>query len=67
MCCITLTALEATMATTEATRDVNYEVRTPWLPQRSSGTRTPRMNWVVVTGENGVRQLRTNWNAAQDD
>jgi hypothetical protein len=63
MCCITLTALEA-MATTELTQRVNYEVRTPWLPRDQHEL---RMNWVVVTDENGKHQLRMHWDVAKDD
>ena len=66
MSCITLTALHSMMTTTEFMPAVNREVRTPWLPQNV--TQKPvRMNWVVVTRANGQRQLRMNWNAAQDD
>jgi hypothetical protein len=66
MCCITLTALEATMATTELTRAGNLEVRTPWLPQNSE--RKPvRMNWVVVTDNNGQQQLRMHWELPASD
>jgi hypothetical protein len=63
MCCITLTALGA-MATTELTRNVNYEVRTPWLPRDQHEL---RMNWVAVTDENGKHQLRMHWDVAKDD
>jgi hypothetical protein len=67
MCCITLTALDATMATTELTRNVNQTVGAPWLPQNTE-PKSVRMNWVVVIDENGTPQLRMHWNApAQDD
>ena len=66
MCCITLTALEAAMATTQLTQAANFEVRSPWLPQHAE-QEPVRMNWVVVIGENGKRQLRMKWDAARDD
>lgn len=66
MACITLTALQTLMKTTELIPAVNREGRTPWLP-RNTAQKPVRMNWVVVTVSNGTQQLRLNWNAAQDD
>lgn len=67
MCCIALTALEATMATTELTQTAKHEVRTTW-PTRQNSERTPlRMNWVVVIDENGQRQLRMHWDVPEQD
>ena len=60
MGCITLTALPATMPTTELTRAVIHEVSTPWLPQHAD-CKPVRMNWVVVTDKNGKRFLRMHW------
>jgi len=53
------------MMTTEFMSGGRREVRTPWLPQHSENP--VRMNWIVVTDANGIRRLRSNWNAAQDD
>lgn len=66
MSCIPLNALQTWMTTTELMPTVNREVRTPWLPQNTA-QKPVRMNWVVVTKDNGTPQLRMNWNAAQDD
>jgi hypothetical protein len=64
MCCITLTALAATMPTTEVKRDVKRKPRNSWVPQITE--RAPvRMNWVVDIDENGKRQLRMHWYAKQ--
>ena len=66
MSCITLTALAATMPTTEVTTAVNRKLRNSWLPQNAE--RAPvRMNWVVVTDENGKRELCMHWNATTTD
>jgi hypothetical protein len=65
MCCITLIAVEAAMATTELARNVNHVVGTPWLPKQGNG-KLVRMNWVVVT-ENGKQRLRMNWDVAARD
>lgn len=67
MCTTTMNALETTMATTQVMHDVNYEVRSPWLPQPKAEHKPLRMNWAVVTGEDGTRQLRMHWEAARDD
>lgn len=66
MCCITLTALPATMPTTELRQAVNHEVPTPWLPQNAD--RKPvRMNWVVATDKNGKRSLGMHWDMTCKD
>jgi hypothetical protein len=64
MCCITLNALEATMATTQLMHDVSYETQSPWLPEQKAERAPLRMNWVVVTGDEGKRQLRMHWDVA---
>jgi len=54
-------AQPATMATTQLAREISYEVSTP-CPWTLNTERQPlRMNWVVVTGKNGSRQLRMQW------
>lgn len=67
MCCITLTAMEATMATTQLTREFSQETRTSWLPRQTAERMHLRMNWVVVTDKNGNRQLRAVWKALAED
>ena len=62
MSCITLTALEEMMTTTELTPTVSREIRTPWLPQNAEQTPV-HMNWVVVNDKNGDCQLRMRWQA----
>ena len=56
MCSTTWIALGATVATTELRRAVNREIGAPWLPQNVD-RESLRMNWVVVTDENGQRHL----------
>lgn len=53
------------MMTTEFMSGGRREVRTPWLPQHSDENPV-RMNWIVVTDHNGVRRLRSSWNARQN-
>ena len=66
MCCITLTALAATMPTTEFKPAVNRKLRNSWLPKNVE--RAPvRMNWVVVTDENGNRRPRMHWDSTTKD
>jgi hypothetical protein len=67
MCTTIMNALETTMATTQVMPEVSYEVRSPWLPEKKAEYKPLRMNWVVVTGEDGTRQLRMRWDAAKDD
>jgi hypothetical protein len=62
MGCITLTALETTMATTEVTRN-SHGALMPWLPQQENNL---HMNWVVVTGINGPPVLRSRWTSAKN-
>jgi hypothetical protein len=65
MACITLLAQPVAMATTQFARVIGYEVSAPWQEQNTE--RQPlRMNWVVVTGKNGSRVLRTQWAADGD-
>jgi len=66
MCCNSLTALPATMPTTELTRAVIHEVPTPWLPQNAD--RKPvRMNWAVVTDKNGRCYPHMHWEMTSKD
>ena len=65
MCCTTLNLREATMATTEFTRAACHEACWPW-PQQETEATTLRMNWVVVTGKDGRRQLRMCWQCRRE-
>ncbi len=62
MACITLLTQPMAMATTQLERVIRYEVSAPWQEQPTE--RQPlRMNWVVVTGRSGNRELRMQWSA----
>ena len=67
MSCMTLTAQDVTMTTTQFTRAVCYTSCMPvdelFVPQYQP----LRMNWVVVTDENGNRRLQVDWHADRDD
>jgi hypothetical protein len=64
MACMTLAAPVA-MATTQLARVIGYEVFAPWQEEKTE--RQPlRMNWVVVTGSDGSRVLRSQWAADED-
>lgn len=62
MCCMTLIAQEATMATTQLARAAAYEVSWP-AAERESLFNPVRMNWVVVIDQHDNRQLRMCWRA----
>jgi len=62
MCCTILIVQQATMATTQLTRAAAYEICWP-LQEHQTEYRPVRMNWVVVTDQNGNRQLRMCWRA----
>ena len=64
MSCITLTALDAMMTTTEVMPAVSRENNTPWLPEHAE-QRPVRMNWVVVTDENHKPQIRVHWKVSR--
>lgn len=67
MSCMTLIAPDITMTTTQFARDVCYEscmaVEELFVPQHQP----LRMNWVVVTDENGNRRLQIDWHADRED
>jgi hypothetical protein len=65
MSCMTLTASEITMATTQFTRTACHEAC--WRVEEQFHTRRQplRMNWVVVTDENGSRRLQIDWHAGR--
>jgi hypothetical protein len=62
MACMTLLAQPMAMATTQLTRTIGYEVSALWQ-ERNTERQPLRMNWVVVTGNNGNRMLRMQWAA----
>ena len=62
MSCVTLTAFDASMATTQLTCAARYKVVWPSQQSQSLQQRHPSLNWVVVTDENGTRRLRMQWN-----
>jgi hypothetical protein len=63
MACITIFAPPMAMATTQLEHRTAREVFTPTHFERNLEQRHPRMNWVVVTGNNGSRHLRMRWTA----
>jgi len=63
MCCTTLTALEATVATTQLIRRGFGSVCWPQKDEPNVQSECPRMNWVVVTEESGNRRLHMDWRA----
>jgi len=66
MSCITLFARQAAMATTQLVRAVSSENVNFWNAQRIPERKQPlSMSWVVVTDENGRRQLRMRWKPAE--
>ena len=66
MCCTTMFVHEAAMATTQLRHTACYEVFRPWQEENRQEQKPLRMSWVVVTDENGHRQLRTCWSADRD-
>jgi len=66
MCCITLVAQEATMATMQLMRAAICEVC--WGRQAEARTefRPPRMNWVVVTDKDNKRRMQMLWEPSAD-
>ncbi len=65
MACMTLLATPVAMTTTQLAREITYRISVPWHKQ-NTGRQPLRMNWVVVTGNNGNRVLRMQWSADGD-
>ncbi|MGA2980543.1 MAG: hypothetical protein ABSD76_13210 [Terriglobales bacterium] len=66
-----MTAFAESMATTQlarVTQDrvIQYEDAAPWRLE-SNGKRIPRMSWVVVTGKDGGRKLRIQWETGMEN
>jgi len=66
MCCTTLIAQEATMATTDLTRAVRWEVCWPRQEEPRAEQTPLRMSWVVAADNHGRRQLRMQWYLAAE-
>jgi hypothetical protein len=60
MSCMTLFAEPMAMATTQLVR-VHHEDAPLWQGEPKAELMPLRMSWVVVTDENGKRQLRMHW------
>jgi hypothetical protein len=66
MSCMTLFVQQAAMATTQLVEATRYEVATSWPVEYVTERKQPlHMSWVVVTGNDGKRQLRMIWKAAE--
>ena len=66
MACITLFAQPMAMATTELARTTQREDAFTWQTETRVERTSLRMSWVVVTDDNGNRQLRMQWASAED-
>ena len=64
-----MTALPQTMAmpTTQLTRVVQFEDAASWQLEGNTEREPLRMRWIVVTDNDGKRQLRMHWELAQED
>lgn len=68
MSCMVLAAPQAAMATTQLVRATGFENVSSGDVECIAKRKQPlRMNWVVVTGDNGKRHLRMRWTAQQED
>jgi hypothetical protein len=63
MTCTTVFAETMAMPTTQLTRAIQYEDAASWQLGRNT-EHAPRMSWVVVTDNDGKRQLRIQWERA---
>jgi len=61
MACVTLFAQARAMATTRLVSVIHYEDARSWQVKPKAEHTPLRMSWVVVTDENGKRQLRMRW------
>ena len=62
MSCMVSVALQAAMSTTQLVRAESSENVNFWNTERTPEPKQPlSMSWVVVTDENGKRQLRMKW------
>jgi len=65
MSCMTLFAQPMAMATTQLASAIHYEDATLRQVEPKAEHKPLRMSWVVVTDENGKRQLRMHWVAIE--
>jgi hypothetical protein len=65
MSCMTLFAQPMAMATTQLVSAIHYEDATLRQVEPKAEHKPLRMSWVVVTDENGKRQLRMRWVAVE--
>jgi hypothetical protein len=61
MSCMTLFAEPITMATTQLASAIHYEDATLRQVEPKAEYKPLRLSWVVVTDEDGKRQLRMHW------
>ena len=67
MSCMTLFMQPAAMATTRLVDAVRREESIFWPAEYLTERNQPlTMSWVVVTGENGERQLRMRWRTPEN-
>ncbi|HEY6302827.1 MAG TPA: hypothetical protein VIX14_07145 [Terriglobales bacterium] len=67
MTCMTVFAEAMAMPTMQLTRAVQYEDARFRQWEGIAERKSPRMSWVVVTGNDGGRQLRIQWKAGVQD
>jgi hypothetical protein len=65
MSCMTLFAEPMAMATTQLVSAIQHEDAPLWQVEPKVEHKPLRMSWVVVTDENGKRQLRMRWVAVE--
>ncbi len=61
MTCLTAFAEAMAMPTTQLTRAIQFEDAASWQLESNAERKSPRMSWVVVTDNDGRRQLRIRW------
>jgi hypothetical protein len=64
MSCVTLFGKPMAMTTTQLVR-IDHEDAPFWQVERKAEHKPLHMSWVVVTDENGKRQLRMHWVAIE--
>jgi hypothetical protein len=67
MCCATLFAQEATMATTQFLRTAWCDICWPLIDEQNAQQPALRMSWVVVTDVTGNRRLQMSWTADREE
>jgi len=67
MTCMTAFAEAMAMPTTQLTCAIQYEDAASWRLESSAERKSPRMSWVVVTDNDGTRQLRIQWEPGMEN